>query len=80
MYAYVPPLGNNTDRLLAIPNSTMNPDYGISVGRGSFNFGPGGGIWRTIATRVRLNAPGEQDGMHLLIWLKLAILMVSRRN
>lgn len=62
LYAYIPPLGNNTDRLLAIPDSKMNPDYGVSVGRGLFNFGLGGGIWRTIATRVRLNTPGEQDG------------------
>lgn len=34
--------------------------YGLSVGRGSFNFTPGG--WTNVRQTIVLNTPGEQDG------------------
>lgn len=42
------------------PYSECNPEYGASVGRGSFNFTSG--HWNTVAQRVRLNDPGKDNG------------------
>ena len=54
---------SNNDRLLEVPGSKINPDFGISVGRGMFNYGFSGGVWKTVATRVKLNEVGREDGM-----------------
>jgi hypothetical protein len=49
-------------RLLEVPpQSKQNPDYGFSVGREAFRFAAG--RWTTVAQRVRLNTPGQADGM-----------------
>lgn len=60
LYAYLPLSESNTRRLLAIPGSYQNPEYGISVGRGSFSFNAG--VWTTVAERVKLNDLGQKNG------------------
>jgi hypothetical protein len=61
VYAYMPPNEENTAALLSVPpKSYGNPEYGFSVGRGSFIFSPG--VWTTVAQRVKLNDPGEPNG------------------
>lgn len=61
LYTYLPHTENNTSLLLAIPpKSIRNPDYGFSVGRGSFNFTAG--AWNTVSERVRLNDVGVENG------------------
>ena len=60
LYAYLPPSESNTRRLLAIPGSYENPDYGFSVGRGSFSFHAD--VWTTVAERVKLNDVGQKNG------------------
>lgn len=42
------------------PYSECNPNFGASVGRGSFNFTSG--HWNTVAQRVRMNDPGKDNG------------------
>ena len=60
VYAYMPECKRNTEVLLAVPGSHDNHPYGISVGRGAFVFPPG--QWVTVAERVKLNDPGEENG------------------
>lgn len=68
LYAYIPPLASNIDQLLAIPpKSIQNPDYGFSVGRGSFNFTAG--RWNTVTERVKLNDIGISNGMYYALIL-----------
>jgi hypothetical protein len=63
LYAYLPPLDCNTRQLLAVPPlSIQNPDFGYSVGRGSFTFKTEEHGWNTIAQRVRLNDVGCENG------------------
>ncbi|TDL16632.1 hypothetical protein BD410DRAFT_731150 [Rickenella mellea] len=60
LYAYVPLDDDNIKTLSKIPPySHRNPDYGFSVGRGSFIFPSG--RWTTITQRVRLNNVGRSD-------------------
>jgi hypothetical protein len=60
VYAYVPKTENNRKQLTAVPpRSIENPDYGFSVGRGSFTIQPG--KWIAIATRVKA---GVDDGSY----------------
>lgn len=67
IYAYIPLLDHNTERLLDIPpESHKNPDYGFSVGRGAWKFPKG--TWTTIAERVKLNNVGEADG-EVQLWI-----------
>ncbi|KAF8479376.1 hypothetical protein JB92DRAFT_2800784 [Gautieria morchelliformis] len=66
LYAYLPITDSNTRRLLTIPGSSQNPDYGISVGRGSFSFNAG--TWTTVAERVKLNDLGQQNG-EVEVWV-----------
>lgn len=60
LYAYLPITDSNTRRLLAIPGSHQNPDYGFSVGRGSFFLKAD--AWTTVAERVKLNDLGQENG------------------
>ena len=61
IYAYMPEFDKNTEQLLAVPpKSHGNHQYGFSVGRGAFLFPRG--RWVTIAERVKLNDPGEENG------------------
>ena len=66
LYTYLPMNDQNTRQLLAVPpQSINNPDYGVSVGRGSFTFPAG--QWVTIAQRVKLNDPGLFNG-EITVW------------
>jgi len=61
LYAYLPLSDSNSSQLLKVPpKSIQHPDYGFSVGRGSWSFDAG--KWYTIAQRVKLNTPGREDG------------------
>lgn len=61
VYAYMPQFERNTEVLLTVPpRSYGNPEYGFSVGRGAFIFPRG--QWVTVAERVKLNDPGEENG------------------
>ena len=61
VYTYMPEFEKNTKALLAVPpRSYGNHRYGFSVGRGSFVFPRG--RWTTVAERVKLNDPGEENG------------------
>jgi len=62
LYAYIPLTDTNRKQLLAVPpRSIANPDFGFSVGRGSFRF-------RTATTTSNNNStsfhpePHSQDG------------------
>lgn len=63
LYPYIPLNDTNTDRILEVPNSHKNPDFGFSVGRGAFKFSKG--AWTTVAERVKLNTVGQADGSSL---------------
>jgi Polysaccharide lyase 14 len=66
LYAYLPLTENNAAVLATVPPKTIeNPDFGFSVGRGSWTFNAG--AWNVIAERVRLNDPGQNNGMHCLL-------------
>ncbi|EIM80912.1 uncharacterized protein STEHIDRAFT_87240 [Stereum hirsutum FP-91666 SS1] len=60
LYAYLPLLPSNTRALLSVPDSHENSDYGFSVGRGAWRFESG--KWFAVATRVKLNEVGREDG------------------
>lgn len=61
VYAYMPEFEKNAKELLAVPpKSYGNHQYGFSVGRGAFVFPRG--QWVTVAERVKLNDPGEENG------------------
>ena len=64
LYAYLPLTDQNQKVLLAVPpQSIANPDFGTSVGRGSFTFTSG--QWVTIAERIKLNDPASYNGRTL---------------
>jgi hypothetical protein len=76
MYAYVPLLDSNVKSLLSVPPfSVQNPDYGISVGRGAFQFVSG--TWTALCTRLKLNRTGEQDGEQFSLFLHLLTYIVA---
>lgn len=61
VYSYMPEFEKNTKELLAAPpKSYGNHQFGLSVGRGAFVFPRG--QWVTVAERVKLNDPGEENG------------------
>jgi hypothetical protein len=47
------------------PQSFCNPNYGLSIGRGSFKFETG--KWNHLVQKVTLNTPGKTDGKVLII-------------
>ncbi|KAI0333173.1 hypothetical protein GY45DRAFT_1297916 [Cubamyces sp. BRFM 1775] len=60
LYLYAPK-DKQTDALCATPpQSVCDADWGLSIGRGSFNFTPGN--WTHVRQTVTLNTPGKQDG------------------
>jgi len=64
LYAYLPLTDDNAAILANVPPKTIeNPDYGFSVGRGSWTFTAG--AWTTISERVKLNDPKSSNGNHL---------------
>ncbi|KIJ56678.1 polysaccharide lyase family 14 protein [Sphaerobolus stellatus SS14] len=75
VYAYLPITESNTQRLLDVSGSHRNPDFGISVGLGSFAFTPG--KWAVVAERVKLNDIGKENG-ELQLWIDgVSILKVT---
>lgn len=58
------PKDKQTDALCAARGSVCDAAYGLSIGRGSFTWFAGG--WTTVSQTVKLNTPGEQDGV---FWL-----------
>ncbi|KAI0682381.1 hypothetical protein BC835DRAFT_1554429 [Cytidiella melzeri] len=64
LYLYAPK-DRQTDSLCsAPPQSVCDQEYGLSIGRGSFNFTPG--AWTHVKQTVILNTPGGQDGGFVL--------------
>ncbi|PSR73308.1 hypothetical protein PHLCEN_2v10836 [Hermanssonia centrifuga] len=64
LYLYAPK-DKQTEPLCSTPPlSVCDADYGLSVGRGSFNFTPG--AWTHVKQTVTLNTPGQQDGGFVL--------------
>ncbi|EIW80200.1 polysaccharide lyase family 14 protein [Coniophora puteana RWD-64-598 SS2] len=67
LYAYLPPSDTNKNRLSAVPpRSIVNPDYGVSAGRGAFIWPKA--RWVTLAERVRLNDVGQANG-EVQVWV-----------
>jgi len=67
IYAYLPHNEQNKEVLLNVPpKSHLNPDYGFSVGMGSWKFVPG--EWAVIAQRIKLNDVGYANG-ELDLWV-----------
>lgn len=67
LYTYFPPGFSANDKLCNIkPFSECNPEYGASVGRGSFQFARG--AWTTVAERVKLNDVAESNG-EVQLWV-----------
>lgn len=58
------PKEKQTHALCADPQSVCDATYGLSVGRGSFNWSMG--AWTTVLQTVTLNTPGKQDGSFTL--------------
>jgi hypothetical protein len=59
------PKDKQADDLCATPPvSVCDQEYGLSIGRGSFNFTPG--AWTHVRQTVSLNTPGQQDGSFVL--------------
>ncbi|KIP07480.1 polysaccharide lyase family 14 protein [Phlebiopsis gigantea 11061_1 CR5-6] len=64
LYLYAPK-DKQTDALCSTsPMSVCDQAYGLSIGRGAFNFTPG--AWTHVKQTVTLNTPGEQDGSFVL--------------
>ncbi|THH27546.1 hypothetical protein EUX98_g6647 [Antrodiella citrinella] len=61
LYAYLPHHAPNPEQMVKVPpKSVQHPDYGFSVGMGSFYFAPG--VWTTVAERLKMNTIGQADG------------------
>lgn len=66
VYTYLPLTEVNADVLKSVPPKTIeNPDYGFSVGRGAWTFQAG--AWNTVAELIKLNNPGQNDGIFLFV-------------
>ncbi|KAI0933458.1 hypothetical protein AcV5_005597 [Taiwanofungus camphoratus] len=64
LYLYAPK-DKQTEALCSTPPlSVCDAAYGLSIGRGSFNFTPG--AWTHVRQTVSLNTPGAQDGQFIL--------------
>ncbi|ESK85255.1 polysaccharide lyase family 14 protein [Moniliophthora roreri MCA 2997] len=63
LYLYAPKDKQNSS-VCSSPGSVCDSTYGISIGRGSFYWAPGG--WTCVSQTVMLNTPGKQDGCFTL--------------
>lgn len=69
LYTYLPLTDHNSTQQRSIPPlSVENADYGFSVGRGSFNLQKAIGNWVTVATRLKLNDIGSENG-EIELWI-----------
>ncbi|ESO97121.1 hypothetical protein LOTGIDRAFT_239189 [Lottia gigantea] len=74
VYAYIP---RNQDANFCNSNDVYcNPDYGTSIGRGSWRFRTG--RWERIVQRIKLNRPGKKNG-RILVWFN-GKKVVDKRN
>ncbi|KAI0078973.1 hypothetical protein K474DRAFT_748854 [Panus rudis PR-1116 ss-1] len=64
LYLYAPKDKQSSSLCSTPPESVCDAAYGLSIGRGSFNFTPG--AWTRVRQTVVLNTPGLQDGGFLL--------------
>lgn len=64
LYLYAPKDKQTAALCSTPPQSVCDAAYGLSIGRGSFNFTAGG--WTRIRQTVALNTPGQQDGGFVL--------------
>ncbi|KAG1865391.1 polysaccharide lyase family 14 protein [Suillus subluteus] len=63
LYLYAPKR-KQTKALCSDPQSVCDSEYGLSIGRGSFQYSRGN--WTTLRQDVVLNTPGKQDGAFAL--------------
>ncbi|KAF9494129.1 polysaccharide lyase family 14 protein [Pleurotus eryngii] len=63
LYLYAPK-DKQTSELCGDHQSVCESTYGLSIGRGSFNFNPGS--WTHLKQTVALNRPGKPDGYFAL--------------
>ncbi|CAO3700423.1 unnamed protein product [Rhizopus stolonifer] len=63
IYAYLP-YANEPKKLCDKKENICNPDYGMSLGRGSFRFTTG--QWTHIRQVITMNTPGKQNGRLVL--------------
>lgn len=69
LYTYLPMTEHNAAQQRKVPpQSVENSDYGFSVGRGAFDFKAAVGNWIAIATRVKLNDVGCENG-EVEVWI-----------
>lgn len=65
IYGYFPPSSEpgfeSNEKLCEPTNNVCDPNYGISIGRGNYDFKRGD--WTTVSQRVRLNDPGKANGV-----------------
>lgn len=59
------PKDKQTKALCEDPRSVCDAAYGLSVGRGAFQWAPG--AWTKVEQTVILNTPGKQDGTFVLL-------------
>ncbi|KAG1147476.1 hypothetical protein G6F37_004059 [Rhizopus arrhizus] len=63
IYAYLP-YSNPPKALCGSSLNVCNPDYGMSLGRGTFRFAAG--KWTHVRQVLTMNTPGKQDGRIVL--------------
>lgn len=63
IYAYLP-YSNLPKALCGSSLNVCNPDYGMSLGRGTFRFAAG--KWTHVRQVLTMNTPGKQDGRIVL--------------
>jgi len=72
LYTYLPLTAGNEDVLKKIPPKYVgNPEFGLSVGRGAYNWQKAVGNWISVAFRIKLNDVGRTNGICPLFTLCL---------
>ena len=63
LYTYLPLTTRNEEVLKKIPPKYVgNPEFGLSVGRGAYNWQKAVGNWISVAFRIKLNDAGKTNG------------------
>jgi hypothetical protein len=75
VYAYIP----TPPSLCSKKSVTCNPDYGLSIQRGNFNFSIGGGQWMRLTLFVQLNNPPTVDNGYIQLYIN-DTLVISQSN
>jgi len=70
LYTYLPLTARNEDVLKNIPPMYVgNPEFGLSVGRGAYNWQKAVGNWISVAFRIKLNDVGKTNGIFSLFYI-----------